>query len=133
MQNPQVKSELFAFYPYQIPEVWDKIAPLIKQALDRGSRYTLTQVCEDLLDAKAQAWVSYNGGIEACLVTKIQDGYCLLLAAGGRNMQEWVKWLPEVEDWAKSEGCTEMRIYGRVGWAKVLGYDVEYTKMRKSL
>lgn len=80
-----------------------------------------------------QLWTSFNQGCEAALVTSIQDGYCLLLAASGENMDEWVQWLPIVEAWAKEHDCESMRLYGRRGWSKVLGYEIDYTAMSKTL
>ena len=90
-----------------------------------------------------QLWTSQNKQcdplkqIEAALVTTIQNKdeqrWCLLLAAGGTNVDEWSQWLPEVEKWAAEKGCQEMRIYGRIGWNRKLGYEIEYTKMSKKL
>jgi len=85
-----------------------------------------------------QLWCSQNDKeIEAALVTTIQNKghirWCLLLAAGGSNLDEWVKWLPIVEDWARESGCDEMRIYGRRGWARKIGYTEVYTKMVRTL
>jgi hypothetical protein len=71
------------------------------------------------------------------LITTIQIKndvkFCLFLAIGGTKMDEWFKYINIVEEWAKSEGCEEMRIYGRPGWAKKTGYEIEYVKMVKRL
>ena len=84
-----------------------------------------------------QLWCWQSDEIEAALVTSIQekDGvkFCLYLALGGSKMAEWKQFMPLVEDWARGEGCTEMRIYGRAGWAKVFDFDIDYTKMTRQL
>jgi len=73
----------------------------------------------------------------AALVTAIQTKadktYCLLLTLGGDSMSVWFEQLPFLEDWAKRQGAEEMRIYGRYGWARLTGYDIEYCKLVKKL
>lgn len=85
-----------------------------------------------------QLWASVRDGeIEAALVTAIQVKkgvkYLLFLALGGTNLKEWGAWFPRLEKWAKEQGCTELRIYGRIGWSRVFGFDVKYTKMVREL
>lgn len=128
-------SELVCYKSEQIRGVWPQVRDHIKRALDRGSNYTLTNIYVGLRKNRMQLWTSQHGGyIEAALVTSIQDGYCLLLAAGGENLEQWIGWLPIVEDWAKENGATEFRIYGRIGWLRRLnGFRAEYTKMVKQL
>ena len=135
-------SKLVCYRADQIPWIWSKVEPHIQKALDRGSRWTADEIYDGLRQSNLQLWTSQTDScdpekqIEAALITAIQtreNKYCLLLAIGGDNIDEWVGWLPVVEQWAQNEGCTEMRIYGRIGWAKKINYDVEYTKMSKAL
>lgn len=128
------KFSLRAYTKDQIPDVWETYSQYIQRALDRGSNYTLDDIHKGLLLGEMQLWA---WGDEAALVTAIQNRedkrWCLLLAIGGANMADWIQYLPIVEEWAKENGCDEMRLYGRMGWAKVIGYDVEWTKMSKQL
>ena len=130
-------SDLICYSPEQIPDIWSEVRPHIKRALDRGSNYTLNDVYYGLVMAEMQLWTSHSGSIEAALVTTIQNNedsrWCLLLAAGGTNLDEWVQWLPIVEKWAAEHGCQSMEIYGRIGWSRKIGYAVDYTKMSKQL
>ena len=130
-------SKLRCFSAASIPAVWGAVSPHIQRALDRGSRYTLDEIRAGLVASQMQLWAWVDGGIEACLVTTIQTDdestFCLLLALGGSKMEAWIEFLPLVEEWARDNGATEMRIYGRIGWAKVTGYGVDYTKMSKRL
>ena len=120
----------------QIDAVWAGYAPFIQKALDHQPNpgYTLDDIYDGLKLTAMQLWC---WGHEACLVTTIQEQYgkkwCHLLAIGGSAMKEWLPYLKLVEDWAKSKGCEQMQIYGRIGWSRVLGYDVEHTKMVKDL
>jgi hypothetical protein len=118
--------------------MWPAVAPLIQRGLDEGSNYTLAEIRNGLLRADMQLWTAISGGkTVAALVTSIQNKgnrrWCLLLAIGGECMDEWVDALSSLEDWARLKGCQEMRIYGRIGWARKLGYDIEWTKMSRKL
>ncbi len=129
-------SSVVCYGSEQIPEIWNDVQKYIKQALDRGSNYTLEEVYEGLCTAKLQLWTWRDTEIHGALVTSIQTTdvkFCLLLAVGGSKMEEWMPHFHLVEDWAKSEGCEEMRVYGRLAWAKVLDYKIDYVKLVKKL
>ena len=131
----QGMSELVCYKDSQIPLVWDEVCPLIQKALDRGSRYTLKDIYEGLCSRKMQLWCWRDEKIHAALVTTLQEDevkFCLYLALGGSKMAEWAKYQPVVEDWARSKGCTEVRVYGRYGWKK-LGFTPIYTKLVRKL
>ena len=135
MQQPKAESELFVLPSHMIDGAWQFVAPLLDLATNE--EVTLQSLYDDLIVADAQLWCAYRERLEAALVTKIQTDahshYCLLLSCGGENPRHWAGHLPQVEEWARSHGCTEMRIYGRRGWAKLLGYDEVAVKMRKAL
>ena len=136
MLNFQNKEEfkLQCYSSDQIPSIWPIARPLIKKALDRGSNYTLNEVYEGLCTKSMQLWM---WGEDAALVTAIQTKagktYCLLLALGGSDMSVWFQYLPLVEDWAKDQGAKEVRVYGRPGWKRLTGYDIDYCRMSKKL
>ena len=118
----------------QIPQIWDKASPWVEKALDRGSIYTIEGIYEGLCKGEMQLWM---WGFEGALVTSIQvkagKKFCLLLCLAGERMSDWFQYFPIVENWAKDEGAEEMVAYGRLGWAKMTGYDIEYVKIRKTL
>lgn len=132
----QGASKLQCYTSEQIECAWPWIEPHIRRGLERQTDYCAEDIKEGLLNKSMQVWCwqSWNT-IHAAMVTTIQNDaetkWCLLLCIGGDSMDEWKTRLPIVEEWAKENGCTEMRIYGRIGWARVLGYDVEYTKLKK--
>lgn len=132
----QAPSNLVSYGADQINTVWWQVEPLIQRALDRGSIYTIDEIYDALRSREMQLWAWVDEDIEACLVTAIQytdTTFCLLLALGGKSMDLWSRFLPLVEDWARDQGATEMRIYGRAGWAKVTGYNIDYTRLSKRL
>ena len=119
---------------HEIPFVWPLYRDQVQKALDEGSDYTLDEIFQGLSNREMQLWAY---GIDAALVTSVKNQhnrrYCLLLALGGENMREWLGCLDHIENWAREQGCTEMRIYGRRGWSKLLGYDIQWTMMSKPL
>lgn len=118
----------------QIRHIWPVAKPLIEKALARGSIYTIQEVFYGLMSKTMQLWMWSD---DAALVTTIQTKggkkFCLLLALAGKGMSDWFQYLYIVEDWASQQGAEEMRIYGRPGWSKQTGYQIEYCKMVKSL
>ena len=118
--------------------IWDKVEGHIKRGLERQSEYCSEDILEGLCNSSMQLWCwQTHYDIHAAMVTTIQfddeKKWCLLLCIGGDSMSEWAPRLPIVEEWAKGEGCTEMQIYGRIGWARQLGFSVEYTKLSKGI
>lgn len=132
-----VRRDAFScYFSHEIPFVWDYVKDLIQRALDEGSDYTLDEIFKGLRSQEMQLWVWQPNEIKAVLVTTIQNNngrWCLLLACAGEEMDQWKGFLPHIETWAREKGCDEMRIYGRRGWAKVLGYGIDFTRMSKDL
>ena len=131
-------SELVCYQSWEIPKVWDKVKDHIEKALKyRGSNYSLDDIYAGLRKSEMQLWASQGKDLEAALVTTIQVKddmkFCLFLALGGTNLKKWDSWQSYIENWARKEGCEEMRIYGRIGWAKIVNYKIDYTKMSKKL
>ena len=137
------KCEVRGYKSHQVPYIWDKVKPYIQKALDRGSNYTIEEIYGGLLAAEMQLWV-WQGGckpeIYAALVTTIQNKddlrWCLFLAIGGTRMDDWLQFLPDIEAWAKDKGCDEMRVYGRLPWARKLrafDYKAHWVKLSKRL
>ena len=133
LQN-KVEFKLRCYSSDEIPEIWPIARPLISKALDRGSNYTIDEVYKGLCTKTMQLWMWSD---DAALVTTIQTKhgikYCLLLALGGKDMSVWFQYLPLVEDWARDQGAEEVRVYGRPGWKRLTGYDIDYVRMSKKL
>ena len=130
----RAKLKLRCYVADEIPSIWVRAKPLIQKALDRGSNYTIDAIYEGLVSREMQLWM---WGHDTALVTTIQvksgTKYCLLLCLGGKDMSVWFQHLSIVEDWAREQGAEEVRIYGRIGWARLTGYDIDYCKMSKKL
>ena len=134
MSNLSPKVPCRGYQPNEIDSVWSIAKPMLQRALDRGSNYSIDDLYAGLLKGEMQLFMWMD---RAALVTAIQtkegQKFCLLLALGGDSMSIWFEQLPFLEDWAKGQGAKEMRVYGRPGWSRLTGYDIEYVKLVKKL
>ena len=97
----------------------------------------MDDIYRGLRSTEMQLWVWLGKEIHAALVTTLQEKndvkFCLYLCLGGSKMDESADHQPIVEDWARSKGCTEMRVYGRRAWGRKFGFTEVYTKMTREL
>jgi hypothetical protein len=56
------------------------------------------------------------------------------VACSGQNRERWLPLFEKIEQYAREEGCSCVRIYGRKGWERVLqGYRVEHVILERQL
>jgi hypothetical protein len=125
--------------------LWGEIAPLLEKAVAAsGGITTLETELDELLSLRKQCWVvvTDNGGkqvISAAGVTSLQQHPGGLSVAniemlGGENMKTWFSLKGEFEKWAKAEGCNEVRMFARKGWARELpDYKIRAYVMSKAI
>jgi hypothetical protein len=118
-------SDLVTYQAHEVPLIWPYVQPHIVRAEPYGD-LTADDIYKGLVEGGYQLWTSQSDVIEAALVTCITEDReaCWLLAVGGENMKTWINWLPLVIDWAKSEGCKELRVHGRPGWSRAAGFEI---------
>jgi hypothetical protein len=80
---------------------------------------------EALTNAEMQLWVAVNDGdIIASMVSQIipypRKQVLRIISIAGKGVEQWMQFLPMVEDWALSVGCTSLECWGRKGWLKIL-------------
>lgn len=125
--------------PKRVNEVW----PLAKGFIEAAAKRTgLTEFC-DIEDAvlcgDELLWLVWNGeNVEAAattqLVARLDKPVCVLTACGGDNMSRWLPLLEQIETYARNEGCSCVRIYGRKGWSRVLeNYAVKHVVLERPL
>jgi len=133
----------------QIPSEMLNIAPKriwtdLSEAMAHGhGEVTADSLLEDLRSGDKQLWVDFTDN--TCInhtcswVTAISDypgkRVCEILYFGGNKMGDMSQ-LTEVEQWAKDNGCKDMRVIGRKAWVKILAkqdYHEWYTIIGKRL
>lgn len=114
-----------------LKKLWPVIAPLLEKAIElSGGVTTLAETFQALIDLQKQLWVIVvedgpTKTISAAGITSLQKFHSGLQIAniemlGGENMKAWFSLKDTFEEWAKTEGCTEVRLYARKAWAKQL-------------
>ena len=122
--------------PYwDVASVWPRVTALVQKALDRQVEWGLSDILEQLLAQRMQLWVV---PWRLTVVTQIQTypgvRICMVVLCGGDGLDENKHSLGEIEAWARSLGCDELRIQGRAGWRRVYPeFEVVATMMRKKL
>lgn len=117
-------SELLLVRTAAVPELWEKVAPMIKAATAYADgAYTHKDVLDHLLDGKWELWLSHRAGdIEACAVTYIDPlpggkAFVVALVAGDGWLEHW----PKLETVGKQYGCRWFDGYcARDGWQRIM-------------
>jgi hypothetical protein len=104
---------------------WPHARDLIAHAIARGGIGRFADVERDVLSGDALLWLAWDGqAIAAAAVTQLvstdSSKVCVIVACAGRQMRRWLPLIATIEGYARAEGCALVRIFGRVGWARVL-------------
>jgi hypothetical protein len=130
--------DLVCVDPARVREVWPYARQFIAAAIQRTELSSVNDIEQAILNGK-QLWLAWNGKvIEAAAATELAKVgaklICTLTACGGNHRERWVHLFKKIEQYAKDEGASAMRIYGRRGWERVLdGYRVEHVILEKRL
>ena len=120
-------------------DIWDKV----KHQIEKTNDAVLND--EDVLgflqSGQWRLWVAIENGIVVAAMTVEffyypRDKVCRVVTMGGERMKEWLtsNTIEKFEDWAKTEGCSYIDVFGRRGWKKVLpGYEEDCVLLRKAI
>jgi len=117
--------------PRAVSIVWPLARDFIKSAVERVGVSDFELIESEVLGGDQLLWIAFADGappiVEAAATTQLVsasgDLVCVLVACGGRDRRRWLPFLEQIEAYAKAEGSSKMRIYGRKGWERVLeGY-----------
>ncbi len=107
--------------PEVVDKIWPTVAPLIRRAIDKTGFSEFEGIENDVLIGGSLVWLAWDGkDILAAAVTQITGEVCTIVGCGGSGLRQWQKLIGDLEDYARAEKCTRMRIIGRKGWARVL-------------
>ena len=116
--------QLVCVDPHRIAEFWPPIALLLKRAILRTDLNCFDEIERDVRAGRSLVWLVWSGEIEAAVITSLiktdMSKVCVLTACGGKDMRRWLALLETIEVYARAEGCSRMRIFGRKGWQRVL-------------
>ncbi len=125
--------DLICVDPKEVDQVWAYAGPMVRAAIERTNLSAFEDIEKDVLAGNQLLWLAVSDRIEAAATTHLSRNTCTLTACSGHQMERWLPLLAKIEKYAKDEGC-KMRIYGRLGWQRVLdGYHVEHVVLEKVL
>ena len=113
-------------HPDDIDTVWESILPYMEEVVSHSQgEATSDHYYEELSSGSMQLWAAVEEEeLLACMVTQIapypNKKVMRIIALGGVEMDKWIQFLPDVEHWASSVGCTALEAWGRKGWLKIL-------------
>jgi hypothetical protein len=107
----------------QIDRLWHRFAHHIYR-LERDGYLEANEIHHDLKDAQKQLWGLQDGEeIVGVAITRISLRACEVVGAAGSAPYVAMRELHRaIEEWAREIGCSRMRLQGRKGWIKLLGY-----------
>ena len=118
---------------------WPFARNFIKRAIDRAGLSDFDVIEADVLTGKQLLWLAWSASkIEGAGTTQIVGAggrkICVIVAWGGGDKRRFLPLLARIEAYAKAEGCSVIRIYGRKGWERVLdGFSSKCVVLDKDL
>ena len=130
--------ELVCVDPKIVDQFWPHASKLIQTAVERTGLCEFKDIESQVLSGSQLLWLAWSGSIEAAATTELVEIngrlVCVLTACGGHQRERWLPLLAKIEQFAKDEGCSCLRIFGRRGWERVLNdYRVEHIILEKQL
>jgi hypothetical protein len=126
--------DLICVPPNEVTQVWPYAGPMIRVAIEQTNLSDFADVEKDVMSGDQLLWLAISDHIEAAATTHLSRNVCTLTACSGHQRERWLPLMSKIEAYAKAEGCRTLRLYGRVGWQRVLkDYRVEHIVMEKSL
>lgn len=113
--------------PIDAPHVsffWPVAKAMLEPAVTRGTKCSIDQVLDDLVNRRAQLWLCVRDDIpEMALVTVLtiypSRRVCQIAFAGGQDARFWVQHLHTIEEFAEANDCTSVEWFGRRGWGRL--------------
>ncbi len=127
----------------EIDEVWHVCEQYIVLAAEKGRQeMTVEDIYKFCKEAKMQLWVIFDkdNNIHAAVTTEIINypakKVCRIVTLGGKDLDEWINYIDEIENWAIYNNCKAMETFCRKGFIKKLenfGYEQTYSVVGKEL
>lgn len=128
-------ARLLCVAPHMAAMVWPMARGLIKSAFDRTEPKEFERTEAEVLAGLQPLWIVVDGAVTTAATTQLVEDnngkLCVVRAAAGLDP---ARWMPDIEAYARGEGCTGMRVMGRRGWErKLTGYRPEFVILAKDL
>ncbi len=102
-----------------------------------GGKFTVEEIIGDIEAGKRQCWVVVNGRIWGVALTELETkGVCHITHLTGDRLRLWHSVIRDVEEWARSIGCTRMETLADERYeivARRHGYEKTHILLEKEL
>jgi hypothetical protein len=116
--------QLICVDPARVSEFWPYARDLIRAAIEHTKLSDFASIETDVLSGDQLLWLAFDGksilAAATTHLTKPNNKVCTLTACAGSDRRRWLPLLGKIEQYAKDEGCVTLRIFGRIGWKRVL-------------
>lgn len=132
-------AELACVPPDRVAQIWSSICGPLRKACERGSDVgSFGDLAHDVLNGNALVWLAFDDKPIGVGVTRIEmrgsNRICMILAYASLGKGDWLHLVGTIEQYARDEGCTAVRLCGRKGWKRVLqGYREPYVVLEKAI
>jgi hypothetical protein len=115
---------MFCLSADEVERCWDDFAHHLERLTQCGADLTPQEIRENALKSRQQIWgLQDSQAVQGVAITEIlatSSGLtCLIVGACGSASKAMMHRLhDEIARWAKSLGCTRVRIHGRRGWLR---------------
>ena len=112
--------------PEDVEHIWENVSLHLDMAMKHSEgEMSAMDFYPYLMEGQMQLWVAVvDGDVDASMITQIipypRKKVLRIISIAGENMEDWIGFLPLIEGWALSMGCTSLECWGRKGWLKVL-------------
>ncbi len=125
--------------PARIDKIWPHVSMLILAAMVRCNSRSYRSIENALHSGGALLWIVWDGErVKAAAVTEVVNSngelICMIVACGGKDRKSWLRYIADLEQYAKDMKCARMQIIGRKGWIRLLpDYRPTYIVLEKDL
>jgi hypothetical protein len=128
--------KLIAVPPDRAGEFLPVASRYIIAAMDRVGVSDAGAVIAAASAGRSLLWLAVDDDAKVCGagITEMDGGACVIVAWGSEPGVSWASCLETIEAFARDEGCSAVRLYGRAGWQRRLAdYRVKAVIMERSL
>lgn len=118
--------QLVCVPPAEVWKIWPRIEGLVDKAFAAFDMPIPVDIREQMRRGTRLLWVAVDTeakivGISLTQLFEMRSGkVCKILESAGSQMSECLELMPQIEQYAKREGCSRVIVEGRPGWARML-------------
>ena len=131
-----------------LDDVWSLVKKDISEALSYSGNHTDADfVYDSVREDKMQLWVvwdkdksttleKYYGVVVTEIVKRKLIQSCNIFIVTGRHRQKWQHLISVLEDFALENNCTNMELFARKGWKKIMeqfNYKTTHVVLEKTI